>query len=70
MPLLTKFESSSSKFGGGFFGVIRKNEFRLYLELDLTNFGMPIVNFDYIKHYRLISEGCKAIKGLLSRFLL
>ena len=70
MPLLTGVKSNSSKFGGGFVGVIGQNEFRLYLKLDLTNFGVSIVNFDYLRHSRLIGEGYRAIIGLLSRFCL
>ena len=45
-------------------------EFRLYLELDSTNFGVTIVNLDYLIHSRLTDECCKAIKGILSIFLL
>ena len=65
---LASVNLSPSSFGGGFLEVIGKNEFRLYIEIDSTNFGLSIVNFDYIQHSRIIGEGCRAIRGLLSRF--
>ena len=57
-----------SLFGGVDLGVIGKIEFKLYLEQDSTNFGVPIVNFDYLQHYRLNGVCFRAIRELLNRF--
>ena len=56
IPTLTEFKFILSKISGAFLGVIGQNKFRLYLEIDSTNFGVPIVNFDYLRHYRAIGE--------------
>ena len=69
-PILSTIMCSLSTFGGGFLGDTRENQFRLYLELDSTNFGLPIVNLDYLRHYRLIDESFRSIRGLLSMFSL
>ena len=69
IPTLTEFKFILSKISGAFLGVIGKNEFRLYLEIDSTNFGVPIVNFNYIQHSRLNGICFIAFRELLKMVL-
>ena len=69
-PNLTSVKCSCCIFGGADVGDSGKNQFRLYLELDSSILRLPIVNFDYLRHSRLIGEGFRAIRALLSSFLI
>ena len=67
---LTIDKCNISIFGGASLRDTGLNLFWLYLELDSPNFGVPIVNFDYIQNSRLNGVGFRAIGGIFSSLFL